>query len=236
MDALLFDCDGVLVDTERDGHRVAFNRTFAEAKLPVEWSVERYGELLTTGGGKERILRFFEEAGWPVWHAERDDFVALLHKRKTELFTELVETGALPLRPGVARLVDEALAAGIPVAVCSTSHERSVRAIVSVLLGPDRAARIPIFAGDVVKAKKPDPAIYRLAAETLAVAPERTVVIEDSHIGLLAAKRAGMSCIVTVSPYTQAEDFSLADRVVPDLDSGIDLDTCRELASARTSL
>jgi HAD superfamily hydrolase (TIGR01509 family) len=233
MDALLFDCDGVLVDTERDGHRVAFNQAFADRGLAIRWSVERYGELLTTGGGKERMVRFFEEEGWPVDRDGRDDLIAALHKRKTDVFTKMIESGAMPLRPGVARLVDEAIAAGIPVAVCSTSNERSVSAIVSRLLGPRRAESISIFAGDVVKAKKPDPAIYDLAARTLAIDPRRTVVIEDSSNGLRAAKAANMNCIVTTSSYSAGEDFLLADLVVPDLDAGIDLSTCKAVVAGR---
>ena len=156
-----------------------------------------------------------------------------MHKKKTVIFTDLIDSRALPLRPGVMRLVDEAIAAGLPIAVCSTSNEKSVRAIVEQLLGPDRAPRITIFAGDVVAAKKPDPAIYRLAADTLAIAPDKAVVIEDSHIGLRAAKAAGMNCIVTMSPYTADEDFSLADRVVSDLDQGVDLALCRTIVDGR---
>ena len=232
MDALIFDCDGVLVDTERDGHRVAFNAAFEEAGLALTWSVERYGQLLTTGGGKERMVRHFNEMGWPSGVDDRDALIALLHKKKTELFTNLIEAGALPLRPGVMRLVDEALAAGLSIAVCSTSNEKSVRAIVEKLLGPTRSPKITIFAGDIVKAKKPDPAIYNLAADTLALDPKKCVVIEDSHIGLTAAKSAGMKCIVTKSPYTQEEDFSIADRVVSHLDEGVDLPLCRIVIGA----
>ena len=154
MEALIFDCDGVLVDTERDGHRVAFNRAFAAEGLGVEWSVDRYGALLTTGGGKERMRRHFDEAGWP--EGDRDALIARLHRQKTDIFMELIEGGALPLRPGVARMVDAALGAGMRVAVCSTSNERAVETVVRVLLGPERAARITVFAGDVVPKKKPD--------------------------------------------------------------------------------
>ena len=229
MDALIFDCDGVLVDTERDGHRVAFNAAFEELDLEISWSVERYGELLTTGGGKERMIRHFDETNWPNGFGDRSALIALLHKKKTELFTKLIEQGALPLRPGVTRLVDEALSSNIPIAVCSTSAEKSVRTIVEVLLGPKRAPKISIFAGDVVKAKKPDPAIYLLAAETLSLEPQKCVVIEDSQIGLTAAKAAGMNCIVTKSPYTEDEDFSHADRVVAHLDEGITLSVCGAL-------
>ncbi len=231
MQALIFDCDGVLVDTERDGHRVAFNQAFRAAGLETEWSVERYGELLTTGGGKERMRRHFNEVGWPDSVTDRDHLIAELHQAKTGIFMQIIESGALPLRPGVARMVDAAIDSGLQVAVCSTSNERAVEAVVRELLGPVRARRIQIFAGDAVAKKKPDPAIYRLAAITLNLDPAACVVIEDSHIGLSAAKAAGMKCIVTKSAYTSNENFTGADRVVADLDAGINLTVCRYLVS-----
>jgi|GEM_PF-56095 len=229
MQALIFDCDGVLVDTERDGHRVAFNAAFLATGLATEWSEDRYGTLLTTGGGKERMRRHFDETGWP--EGDRDALIQKLHHTKTDFFMEIIEGGALPLRPGVERLVDAALDAGVQVAVCSTSNERAVTSVVRVLLGPARAARIHIFAGDAVAKKKPDPAIYTLAATTLGLNVAACVVIEDSHIGLTAARAAGMRCIVTKSAYTQDENFSGADKVVPDLDAGIDLSFCKSLVS-----
>ncbi len=231
MQALIFDCDGVLVDTERDGHRVAFNRAFAALGLDRDWSVDRYGELLHTAGGKERMRRDFDETGWPVAEPDRDALIARLHRHKTDLFMDLIETGGLPLRPGVARMVDAAIAAGLPVAVCSTSNERAVQAVIDRMLGPARARHITLFAGDVVAAKKPDPAIYLLAAQTLSLTPARCVVIEDSNIGLRAAKAAGMACIVTRSSYTATEDFSLADHVVNHLDHGVTLEVCRDFAA-----
>lgn len=235
MQALIFDCDGVLVDTERDGHRVAFNRAFADLGIDCDWSVERYGELLSTAGGKERMQRHFDETGWPTAFPDRGGLIAQLHKRKTDIFMDLIAAGALPLRPGVKRLVDEAISAGLRIAVCSTSSERAVRSLVDVMLGAARAAKITVFAGDVVPKKKPDPAIYLLAAGTLALEPRRCVVIEDSHIGLMAAKAAAMHCIVTMSSYTADEDFALADRVVPDLDHGIGLAVCRGLVERRVA-
>jgi len=229
MQALIFDCDGVLVDTERDGHRAAFNAAFRAEGLATDWPEDRYGELLTTGGGKERMRRHYDETGWPVAEPDRAALILRLHLAKTDLFMQLIEQGALPLRPGVARMVDAALAAGLKVAVCSTSNERAVATVVRVMLGKDRAARITIFAGDAVARKKPDPAIYTLAAATLGLTPAACVVIEDSNIGLRAARGAGMRCIVTRSTYTHDEDFTGADRVVDDLDQGIDLDLCRAL-------
>lgn len=233
MHALFFDCDGVLVDTERDGHRVAFNKAFTAKGYNVEWSVERYGELLTTAGGKERMRRHFDEAGWPVAEDARDNAIAELHALKTEIFMDLIISGKLPLRSGVARLVDEAIESRISLAVCSTSNERAVKAVVDKMLGPRRAVQIPIFAGDMVPAKKPDPAIYLLAASQLEVDPASCVVIEDSNNGLRAARAAGMQCIVTTASYTAGEDFTGAAHVVPELGDGegvnISLSDCTAL-------
>ena len=217
MEALLFDCDGVLVDTERDGHRVAFNQAFAARGLGVEWDVALYGELLGIAGGKERMAHYFGQHGYPPSAGDRDAFVKGLHKLKTDLFMQIIESGQLPLRLGVARLVDEAIAGGVALAICSTSNERAVNLVVEKMLGPQRKARFAIFAGDIVGRKKPDPEIYELASGKLGVRPDRCVVVEDSRNGLLAAKAAGMRCIVTPSAYTAEEDFSEADLVVPDL-------------------
>ncbi|HLF10780.1 MAG TPA: HAD-IA family hydrolase, partial [Gammaproteobacteria bacterium] len=190
MKALIFDCDGVLVDTERDGHRVAFNRAFADAGLQTSWDVDVYGELLKIAGGKERIKHYFETTAWPRGQ-DAATLVPELHKRKTAIFTELVASGRLPLRPGVARIVDEAHAAGIRLGVCTTSDPKSVGGVLD-LLGPQRKAKFEIvLAGDVVSKKKPDPEIYNLAKQRLGLNGRDCVVIEDSRNGLLAAVGAG---------------------------------------------
>ena len=229
LDALLFDCDGTLVDTERDGHRVAFNDTFRAFGFAIEWEVDIYGKLLEIGGGKERMRHYFDQLGWPC--PDHDPLIKALHRAKTQRFMELAREGKLPLRPGVLRLIDEALAAAVPVAVCSTSAEDSVRAVVTAGLGAERVARFAaIFAGDIVANKKPAPDIYLLTAASLTLDPARTVVVEDTRIGLLAAKSAGMKCIVTPSPYTRDEDFTGADLLVNDLDAGgVTLETLRRL-------
>ena len=216
-EALLFDCDGVLADTERDGHRPTFNAAFAARGLACAWSVEEYGELLRTGGGKERMTRYFSAQPGAEPFASRSEaeqraFVAELHALKTRLFVEMVESGALPLRPGVARLVREARAAGVRLAVCSTSNEQAVSGIVRQL-GPEVAAEMRVFAGDVVPRKKPDPAIYLLAARELGVRPENCVVIEDSEIGARAGVAAGMRVVVTTSGYTAGERFDGVEAV-----------------------
>ena len=216
--ALIFDCDGVLVDTERDGHRVAFNRAFDAKGLGVQWDVSLYGDLLKVAGGKERMRHFFDQVGWPANTPDKDALIKELHQSKTDLFMEIIRDGQLSLRPGVRRMVDEAIADNLMLAVCSTSNERAVNLIVEKLLGPDRKARFTeILAGDVVSKKKPDPEIYDLAKERLAVRGDQCVVIEDSRNGLLAAKGAGMVCAITTNGYTEAEDFSEADSVYSEL-------------------
>jgi len=218
MEALIFDCDGVLVDTERDGHRVAFNRAFAALGFSFEWSVEEYGELLKIAGGKERMRSYFDRVGWPVDPVDQDALIKRLHALKTDFFIQLIETGELPVRSGINRIVDEADAAGTKLVVCSTSNERAVSGVVERLLGPGRHAKFSaIFAGDIVSRKKPDPAIYRLSIDRLKLNPGRCLVIEDSHNGLLAAVGAGIACAITTSAYTVTEDFSEAVAVYPEL-------------------
>jgi HAD superfamily hydrolase (TIGR01509 family) len=220
--ALIFDCDGVLADTERDGHRPAFNQTFAEVGLPVQWSEEEYGVKLRIGGGKERMAslltdEFVRANGLPADPAGQKELLADWHKRKTATYKEMVRAGRLPARPGIARIVGEAIGAGWTLAVASTSAEESVRAVLEHAVGPADAGRFSVFAGDVVPAKKPDGAIYLLALEELGIGAEDAIVIEDSRNGLLAADAAGIRCVVTVSGYTADEDMSEAVLVVSSL-------------------
>lgn len=217
--ALIFDCDGVLVDTERDGHRVAFNQAFQEFGLSLHWDIALYGRLLKqVAGGKERLHQYFDEVGWPGdAELDRAAYVERLHGCKSSIFRQLVRNGVLAPRPGVARLMDEAHAAGVRIGVCTTARESSVLAVLD-LFGTERKDRVEnVLAGDIVARKKPDPAVYLLAAERFGLHPAECMVIEDSHIGLTAALGAGMKCIVTTSAYTADEVFDGALRVVPEL-------------------
>jgi HAD superfamily hydrolase (TIGR01509 family) len=223
MTALVFDCDGVLADTERYGHLPAFNATFAEYGLPVRWSEDDYAEKLKIGGGKERMASLFadpsfvREAGIPAGEDERRELLARWHRTKTAWFKKLVADGQIPPRPGIARVIPAALDAGWVVAVASTSADESVRAVLQHAVGAETADRVPLFAGDVVPAKKPDPAIYLLAVERLGLDPADTLVVEDSRNGLLAATGAGLPCLVTVNGYTREEAFDEAVLVVSEL-------------------
>jgi HAD superfamily hydrolase (TIGR01509 family) len=216
--ALIFDCDGVLADTERYGHLPAFNQTFEEFGLPVRWSEEEYGRKLAIGGGKERMASLLtddlvRQAGLPTDPEGQRILLAAWHQRKTDIYKEMVAAGRLPARPGVPRVIGKALAAGWAVAVASTSAEESVRAVVRHV-APDLADRVAVYAGDIVPAKKPDPAIYRLVVDDLGLDRDRTLVVEDSRNGLRAAVGAGLRCVVTVNAYTEDEDFHEAALVV----------------------
>jgi len=209
-----FDQDGVIIDTERDGHRVAFNRTFKEFGFEVEWDVETYHHLLQISGGKERMRHHLHEKGFgkPVAPEQEDELIKNLHRRKTDLFIELIESGSLPLRPGVKRFMKEVNDRNLVLGICTTSNERAAKAIAYTILSDVRFDFV--LAGDIVKKKKPDSAIYLLALEKSGLKAEECVVIEDSHNGVKAAKAAGMHVVATTNLYTEREDLSEADLVI----------------------
>lgn len=211
---VFFDQDGVIIDTERDGHRVAFNDTFREFGFPFEWGVDEYHRLLQVAGGKERMKHYYQTKGFgaEVKPEEIDDVIARMHKRKTAVFIELIESGRLPLRPGIHRFMKEILTAGLKIGVCTTSNEKAANAVAGKIL-----ADIPfdfVLAGDVVSKKKPDPEIYNLALEKTGLKPDECVVIEDSRNGVLAAKAAGMHIVATTNVYTEKEDLHEADVIL----------------------
>lgn len=218
--AIIFDCDGVLVDTERDGHRVGFNRAFKHFGIDAEWDVALYAKLLQVAGGKERMRAYFDEYGWPEstdTDAAKDELILALHKKKTEITAGLVAEGGLPLRPGILRIVDEAISNDVALGVCTTSNPKFIDAVLD-LMGPERKAKFAfVHAGDVVKKKKPDPEIYELAKQSLGLPVHDCIVIEDSRNGLLAAVGAGLPTLITTSTYTMDEDFREAAKVVPEL-------------------
>ncbi|GAB0493018.1 hypothetical protein MMPV_004290 [Pyropia vietnamensis] len=231
--AIIFDCDGVLLESE-ELHRVAYNKTWAAAGLGFEWSVPYYDELQNAaGGGRAKMIYYFDEAGWPARVTDgdaaglEDRKAALLDElvaAKTRVYTELIDTGAAAVRPGVLRLIDEAHSRGVVTAICSAANKEAVARTLPALLGPERLARFDlVLAGDDVAAKKPDPLIYNTATERLGLPAEACVVIEDSAIGVAAAVAAGLRVVVTTTPSTASQAFEGADRVLPGLgEVGVD--------------
>lgn len=212
--AFIFDQDGVIIDTERDGHRVAFNETFKAFGYDFQWDVEQYHELLQVGGGKERMRHYLHTVGFgvEVKPEDEDQLIKDMHKAKTETFIKLIETGNLPLRPGVKRVMQEVMDAGLTLGICTTSNQRAAQAIAYNILSDIKFDFV--FAGDVVANKKPAPDIYNLALDETGLKPEECLVVEDSRNGLRAAKAAGMNVLATTNFYTKGEDLSAADIIV----------------------
>jgi HAD superfamily hydrolase (TIGR01509 family) len=217
--ALIFDVDGTLADTERDGHRVAFNRAFARSGLNWDWSVELYGELLAIAGGKERI-RFYINEYQPDFErpTDLDPFIANLHALKTRYYQQIVAEGAIPLRRGVKRLLQEAREQGMRLAIATTAALPNVTALLEHTLGSDSPSWFEVIAaGDIVPAKKPAPDIYHYVLETMGLEARDCLVFEDSNHGFSASSQAGLKTVVTVNTYTQNQDFSGALLVLTDL-------------------
>ena len=222
--ALVWDVDGTLAETEHDGHRVAFNQAFAEHGLPWHWDETLYRELLATTGGKERMRAWWQRVD-PVAAAapEAAARIASLHARKTAIYGDLVARGAVQLRPGVARLLNQARADGLVLAIATTTAPENVQALLQATLGPGAPGWFAcVGAGDVVPHKKPAPDIYHWVLQRLGLAARDCLALEDSAPGSAAAVAAGLPTVVIRSRYTlhdalPASPLLRAD--LPDLDA-----------------
>ena len=228
--ALIFDVDGTLAETE-EAHRTAFNRTFAAHGLGWHWSMRDYRWLLRTTGGKER-MRAWQDSLPAAAPRLSDSDIAALHREKTALYGEILAAGELELRPGVAALIDSARAAGLKLAVATTTNLPNVAALTRCCWKAEPEAVFDVIAaGDEVAAKKPAPDVFELALSRLGLPPEACLAFEDSLNGLGSAQGAGLATLVTPSAYTDDQEFAGADLVRPDL-VGLEL---VELESVRAS-
>ena len=205
--ALIFDVDGTLAETE-EVHRLAFNRSFAEAELPWQWDVPLYTRLLKVTGGKERMIAFAA-----MHDPSRLDEIAArvgdLHRRKTALYTAMIAGGEVTLRPGIRDVIALAEARGLRLAIATTTSEVNVDALLSATLGADWRATFPVVAaGDAVAAKKPAPDAYRLALRELNLPASEAIAIEDSTNGVSAARAAGLAVVAYRSPYLAQDDLT----------------------------
>lgn len=217
--ALIFDVDGTLADTEKDGHRVAFNAAFKEAGLDWEWSVELYDKLLAVTGGKERMNYYLDNFNTEFARPDNlQEMIADLHKTKTRHYTELLAKGAIPLRPGVKRLIDEARAAGLRLAIATTTTPENVTALLENTLGKESIDWFEVIAaGDIVPAKKPAPDIYDWALKEMKLEAADCLAFEDSENGIKSSQGADLKTIITVNDYTLNHDFSGAAIVLDNL-------------------
>ncbi len=218
LEALIFDVDGTLADTE-EAHRQAFNQAFCAFGLDWNWTRDAYGELLQVTGGKERISSHLDAL--PLATPERQRLLGLIpgiHAAKTRYYNLRVGLGRVPPRSGVGRLLNEARAAGVRLAIASTTTAENITSLISASFGQAALTWFDaIVAGDAVAKKKPAPDVYLQALARLNVPAAHAIAIEDSEIGVRAAKAAGIFTLATPSPWTRTQDFSCADLVLPSL-------------------
>jgi HAD superfamily hydrolase (TIGR01509 family) len=219
MPGLIFDCDGVLIDTEH-GHLRAFNEMWRQAGVPWSWTAAQYAAKLRISGGKERLNSLYDEsafrAAWPVPSCRKEwrQVVESWHRLKTQIFLQLVRSGQVQARPGVARIAAQSHAAGWRTAVATASAAESAQAVLNHVMGPRLAAGFAVIGGDSVEAKKPAPDVYLRAAQVIGQQSRDCVVIEDTCNGLRAATAAGMVCVVTPTQVSKDEDFDQAALVI----------------------
>jgi len=219
LQAVIFDVDGTLADTERHGHRVAYNRAFDELGHDWQWTESLYGELLQVEGGPERLAHYLREYRPEFEPAEgHDAFVGTTHERKNVHYHALLDRGVVPIRPGIRRLLAELRCTGLRLAIASSSLRANVHALLARALDHASANWFEVIVtGDDVASKKPDPEIYRRVLERLDLPAQSCMALEDSQNGCRAAVAAGLPTIVTTSAYTTDHAFDGAFLVVDSL-------------------
>jgi HAD superfamily hydrolase (TIGR01509 family) len=219
--ALVWDVDGTLAETERDGHRVAFNRAFESLGLAWRWDEAHYGALLHITGGRERLLHDMAMRGdAPGLAEERARLAGELHRHKNAHYAEIVQAGDIALREGVVELIDEAAAAGLRQGIATTTSRSNVQALLQRQLGAGWRERFgAVVCGEDVSTKKPDPQVYRLALQALGLPPMQALALEDSPSGVQAARLADVPVVVTRSAYFAHDTVEGALAIGPGLHS-----------------
>ena len=217
--ALLWDVDGTLAESERDGHRVAFNLAFEDCGLPWHWDELHYGELLRVSGGRERLLRdMAQRTDAPVLADQREALAREVHGKKNAIYADLVQSGHIPLREGVLGLMQQCHSRGVRMGIATTTSRTNVDALLRMHLGDDWAEGFAVVVcGEDVQRKKPDPEVYRRALQTLGIGPLEAVAIEDSPGGVAAARAADVPVVVTLSSYFASATIEGAIAIGPGL-------------------
>lgn len=218
-EALIFDVDGTLADTERDGHRPAFNQAFADAGISWHWDVEIYGRLLRISGGKERMRFYMEDHPVEGLQAQDiDNFIINMHAAKTRIYVDMFANSQILLRPGIERFLKELNQQGTRLAIATTTTRDNVDVLLSSTLGDESLTWFEVIAtANEISDKKPSPAVYDYTLEQLGLKAEQCLAFEDSRNGIVAALGAGLNTIITVNDYTREDDFSGAMLIVDQL-------------------
>jgi HAD superfamily hydrolase (TIGR01509 family) len=219
LQAILWDVDGVLAETERDGHRIAFNRAFEACGRDWQWDEARYGELLRITGGRERLMHDMNSrSDAPVLADQRETLARELHAKKNAIYAGLVDEGRIALRAGVGELMQECAQRGVRMGIATTTSRGNVEALLQAHLGSGWAKRFgAVVCGEDVRSKKPDPEVYLLALQQLGIGPLQAVAIEDSPGGAAAGRAADVPVIVTRSHYFAHAPIDAALAIGPGL-------------------
>jgi len=232
--ALVFDVDGTLADTEM-AHLAAFNQAFAEEGLDWHWDVAEYTKLLEISGGKERMLHYWKQVHPDVKDIDGGglkDTIDRLHAMKTAAYEHAVQFGAVKLRPGVLALIQSAHAAGLRLAIATTTSPVNISVLLRNAIGPDWKDLFAVIEdASTAPKKKPHPQVYTQTLSRLSLSGADCVAFEDSANGLNAAKSAGLPVIVTPNSFTAHHDFTGALKVLSDL-SGATIEQLRSWHAA----
>ena len=208
LQALIFDVDGTLANTEHDGHLRAFNEAFEIFGLDWYWDSDLYGDLLSVSGGKERLAHYISKYSPSLDRSLGVEDIAEIHNKKTEIFISRIANGQITLRIGVERLIKEAIECNLRLAIATTTSFKNVEALMKSTLGKSALEYFEVVAaGDIVNKKKPAPDIYHYVLNQLNLSCDDCVAFEDSQIGFQAAISAGLKTVVTLSEYTKANNF-----------------------------
>lgn len=218
--AVIWDLDGTLAETEREGHLASFNLAFETLGLPWRWDIPTYTALLRIAGGRERLLH--DLAGRPeapVALQERLALVERIHAAKNRLYARALTQGRLTLRPGVLALLRQCRAEGVRLAIATTTRRTNLLAFVATLFGPEGSQAFEVaVCGDDVRSRKPDPEVYQRVLAALDLSPLDCLAIEDSPGGAAAARAADLPVLVTRSEFFPDDTIDAAIAIGPGLE------------------